>query len=108
MLNVWVQLHPRATPDHLGALATFIDIMDERSAKEQIEAAYPFGGWASNTIKGFKLDTKTGALSFPGDPDLVPLFGTVTRGGEVVTVYSHAIVSIVQPTTMEFEVARLD
>lgn len=99
---VWV-LRPGHSPDELGLIPSFIYPDDERSVVEQIRERY-IGGWDS--FKGFTLNPKSLALSYPGDPALQPIAFARVRN-EIVVVYESAWTIVVQPDG-EFEAARLD
>lgn len=101
----WLMLHPEATPDHLGLIPSFISPLDPRPVAEQINEAY-IGGWRPS--RGFTFNTKDSSLSYPGDPDLLPMACTKVRD-ELVLVYEYgytAIVSAHDPNLIE--VSRLD
>lgn len=100
---LWVQLRPEATEDHLGLLPSFLDPSDERPAGEQFNEHY-CSGW--NPFKGHTLDIKTMALSYPGNPDMRPLFMTLLHD-EKIFVYPYAWVLIMQPDGT-YEIARMD
>jgi len=101
---LWVQLDPRAHPDHLGFIPSFLSEHDLRRAREQFDANYTHGGgW--DTFKGFKL-LPNGSIVYPGDPPLPPLFKSQLRD-ETITVYAHAWVMITQADGT-WEIARLD
>jgi hypothetical protein len=100
---IWLKLHPEATPEHIGLIPTFLDGDDPRSASEQFNARYQFGGWVP--LPRFKLLNGMG-LQYPGDPVLAPLYGAKLHD-EVVVIYSSGFVAVIQPGGA-FEVARLD
>jgi hypothetical protein len=99
----WLLLHPKATYDMLGYLPDFLREGDPRSAKEQLNTNYPFGGF--QPFKGFKMDTD-GNLLYPGDPSVPAIAETYLRD-EVVRMYQYAWVAIIQKDG-SFEVARID
>jgi hypothetical protein len=101
--TVWQALHPAVTREHLGAIVTFIDVRDPRSAREQLDAAYKqFGGF--RPIKGFTL-TEAG-LEYPGDPTMRPMAECRLREERVI-LHEASWVAVVQPDG-SFEVARMD
>lgn len=106
MAQPYVQfLHPRATPDHVGFIPSFLDTDDPRPAREQIHDNYRHGGgW--NAFKGHTMDPNFQALRYPGDPARHALALMKIRD-ERVFIYENAWVAIVQPTG-EYEVARID
>jgi hypothetical protein len=99
----WFLLHPNATPDMLGYIPMFLDDRDPRPAREQIMANY-VGGW--HPFEGFTLNESNGYLEYPEDPPTLPI-ATVQLRDEVITVYEHSWVLIMQPDKT-WEVARLD
>lgn len=99
---LWVELN-QVPWDALGLIPSFLSPDDERPAAEQIASNY-CGGWDS--FKGFTFNPDTWALSYPGDPDLLPLF-TATLRGEAIIVYQSGFTAILQPDG-SFDVARLD
>lgn len=101
---MWVLLHPRATQDHLGYIPTFLNEDDPRSAKEQFNANYVYGGFSPFT--GFSLDLERMILTYPEDPPMPPLAFTQLHK-ELIFVYEHAWVLILQPDN-SWEVARMD
>lgn len=96
-------LHPQMTPEYLGNIPYFFSKEDPRSAREQINDNYPFGGW--QPFKGFELG-EDNTLVFPGDHKLVPLAQAKLRE-ETICFYRSAWVAIIQPDG-SFEVARID
>ena len=90
-------------PEACGFIPSFIKVDDERPLKEQINDNY-IGGW--KPFEGFKLKQKSWTIGYPGDPDMQPLAG-VALHGEVLAVYPHAWVMIVQEDN-SYEIARLD
>lgn len=102
MLN-WELLHPRMTEEHLGYLPSFLFESDPRSAKEQFNERYTFGGF--RPFEGFKLG-EDNSLRYPGDPPMFPLAQVKLRD-ELIVLYRHAWVAIIQKDR-SFEVARMD
>jgi hypothetical protein len=113
----WLQLHPAAVVDHLGAISDFIDYEDARPAAEQINENYEHGGgW--NHQEGFTLNPDATRRNLPSyslqfeagsidaDPPLVPLWATNLRD-ELVIVYEYGYTAIFQPDN-SFQVSRLD
>ena len=102
---MWRALDPRANLDQLGFIPNFLEENDPRPAAVQINDRYGFGGgW--QPMPRFEMNIKTGVLRYPGDPALYPLFISKLRD-EVIRVYPHAWVSILQPDG-SYEVARMD
>ena len=100
-----VLVHPNAQPEHVGFIPEFLVESDPRPAKEQFHERYAFGGgW--HPMEGFKKDARTHALKYPGDPAL-PLLAFIQFHSELIMIYPHGIVAIVQPDGT-FEVARMD
>jgi len=84
------------------------------SAQTAIDQSYHFGGWSP--FEGFDLNPKNGVLSYPGDPDMRPLWKMVriVEGGEeqepyaqTVYGYPYAWVAVVNEDG-SFQVARID
>ncbi len=110
---IWIQMHPRATSDHLGLIPDFFEAGDNRSAVEQVNERY-CDAW--HDTLGFTL--KNGELHYPGDPALKALWATVLERvepdearalSEMVIVYEHAFVAVIDLTDKNpVRVARLD
>ena len=84
------------------------------SVQTVIDRSYHFGGWSP--FEGFDLNPKNGTLSYPGDPDMQPLWKMVrlVEGGEeqepytqIIYGYPHAWIAIVNEDS-SFQVARID
>ena len=103
-MMTYIFLDPRCDVEMLGLLPGFLFEEDPRSAREQYDSNYQFGGW--NPIDKFTMDPATGIIQFPGDPKLKPFAMTMLHD-ERVYFYRHGIVAIVQHDG-RFEVARLD
>ena len=82
------------------------------SAQTAIDRSYRFGGWSP--FEGFSF--KNGALSYPGDPDLYPIWKLVRHVesdeeqesyGQMIYGYPHDWVAIVNEDC-SFQVARID
>jgi hypothetical protein len=98
--------HPRATREMLGYIPNFLDESDPRGAVEQLHENYMHGGgW--HPYEGFTM-LPNGNLksSFPEDPD-TQLLAEIQFRHEVVRVYQHAWVAVVQPDG-SYAVARMD
>lgn len=106
-MTTFLFIHPQATPAHLGNWPEIFDGSDERTAREQVNDRYGFGGgW--RPMKGFGMDRATGGLSYPGDPVLMPFaMCELPLSRETVWFYPHAQVAIVQEDG-SFEAARMD
>src|SRR6187399_85380 len=110
---LWLQIHPLATPDHLGYIPTFMDAADERPAAEQINEHYCAGWHPTQPASSFTLPVGASLhapgglrLKFPGDPPLEPLWAAKLRD-ELVVVYEYGYTAIFQPD-MTFAIDRLD
>ena len=98
-------LHPRFGMEQIGLIPYFLTEEDPRSAREQFDANYQHGGgW--RPLEGWKFDTKTLGLTYPGDPELMPIAFTMLRE-EKILFYPYAQVMVLQPD-MSFEVSRMD
>jgi len=101
---IWVLRHPRATPEMLGFIPSFLSERDPRPAREQIDSNYGHGGgWFPS--RGMTLGAD-GNLHYPGDPPYQLIAETRLRD-EVIRFYDCSFVAIIQPDG-SFEVARLD
>jgi hypothetical protein len=101
---IWIALHPQAHPDMLGYIPSFLSEEDPRKASEQIDTNYQHGGgWTPFT--GFTL-LPDGAIKYPGDPALPPLFRTKLRD-ECITFFDCSWLMITQPDG-SWEISRLD
>jgi hypothetical protein len=99
----WKLLHPKMTLEHLGYIPGWLRGEDPRSAREQIDAGYLFGGF--QPFEGFRLEADN-SLSYSGDPPIRPLAEARFRD-ELVVFYPHSWVAIIQPDR-SFAVARID
>ena len=111
---MWELLHEKMTAEHLGLIPHFLNINDKRTAAEQFNANYQWGGWSPFGGKKWTMATD-GTLTYyePNldmedmqDPPLKPLARCSLRN-EVIYFYDYAIVAIVQPDA-SFEVSRMD
>lgn len=100
----WTFHHPRMTHEHLGLIPSFLIESDPRSAREQINEHYSHGGGWSD-FKGFTLNDDN-SITYSGDPPLPPRASLKFRH-ELVVVYDHAWVAIIQPDRT-FSIARID
>lgn len=99
----WMQKHPDAHPDHLGVITEFVDILDKRPAREQLEENYGCGPlWRAI---GF-TEANNGDLLYPGDPPLQLLY-EADLNGERIRMYAHAFVSLLTPGE-ELFITRMD
>lgn len=97
-------LHPRATTEMAGLIPAWLNPLDPRSAKDQLDANYKHGGgW--RPFKGFTLKAND-AIAYPGDPDLPPILQMTLRNERIV-MYPHAWVAIIQPDR-SYEICRMD
>ena len=100
----WVPKHPRATPEMLGYIPSFLSSDNPAGAAEQIHNCYRHsGGWSP--FQGFRM-LPDGNMQYPGDPPTRLLFEARLRQ-EIIRFYEHSWVAIVQPSG-EFEVSRVD
>lgn len=90
--------------DLLGYIPQMVLADDPRPAREQLHERYAHGGgW--QPFEGFTL-RKDRALTYPGDPPLIPVaFGQLRD--EMIYVYESGWVAIVQPDGT-FEASRMD
>ena len=103
---VWTVL-PGGTFEMLGIIPMFLDSEDPRSAAQQFDANYAHGGgWRPFGKEKWRFRGKDGQLSYPGDPDLMPIAKTQLRG-DTIYVYPYGYVCI-DPEDGDFEVCRMD
>ena len=101
---IWKNRDRRSSLDDLGLLIDFLSADDPRSAREQLNDNYRHGGgWSP--LPGWTM-LPGGAIKYPGDPVLFPLWEVPLRD-ELVLVYSYAWVAVVQKDGT-FEIARID
>jgi hypothetical protein len=99
----WEFLHPRMTIEHLGYIPYWLNLNNPKSAREQLNQGYVFGGW--RPFEGFKLRSDN-ALLYPGDPPIEPLAQAKLRH-ELICFYPFSWVAVIQPDR-SFEVCRMD
>jgi hypothetical protein len=98
-------LDPRCSYDHLGYLPGFLDELDPRPARQQIDQNYQHGGgW--QPLDGWVMNPRTRRIKFPGDPPLAPL-AAARLHDEMLYFYDHAWLLVLQPDG-SYEVARVD
>lgn len=104
----WKILYHKAKIEDLGLLPDIIRGDDPHTVKEQIEERYYHGGGYRPFGEGkFTLlggDAKY--LKYPGDPPFRALARLIVNG-ELVIVYEHDLVMIMQPHGA-FVVVRMD
>jgi hypothetical protein len=101
---IWHLKHPKATPDMLGYIPSFLSEDNPRPAREQINTAYAHGGGFQPFI-GFKM-LPDGSLKYPDDPPTLLLAETTLRH-ETIRFYQHSWLAIIQPDGT-FEITRVD
>lgn len=83
---------------------------DERPATELLHDGYAHGGgW--QTFDGFTLhgDADSGySIAYPGDPAQHEIGACHLSDTEVVVLFPHSWVAVINPETMEFELCRMD
>lgn len=92
------------TQENLGFIPQFLSHDDPRSAQEQLNASYLYGG-GFQAFEGFTLNPDN-SLKYPDDPYL-PALAKVQIRDELVIFYPFAWVAVIQPDR-SFVVARLD
>jgi hypothetical protein len=101
----WVAKHPQATIKMLGYIPDLLSDSDPRSAKDQINANYAYGGgWAPFKKNNWLIVNDS--IKYLTDPPHPLLFEARLRD-ETIRFYNGAWVAIVQPDG-SFEVARID
>ena len=101
-IGVWTSLHPRSL-DYLGLIPQLITPADPRPVAEQIADRYAHGGGYKPMEGWVYLD---GWIRYPGDVALRPVAASQIND-ELVYVYPHAWVCIVQPNG-DYAVTRMD
>jgi hypothetical protein len=102
---IW-HLSPRTDPEALGLLPALISERDPRKAAEQLAETYAHGGgWTP--VPGWSFDHETLALRYPGDPVMKPIAAAELRD-ELLLLYPHAFLLVLDTETETFEVARVD
>ena len=90
----------------LGYIPSFLNVRDERPARDQLNENYAHGGgWREFT--GFTFDPITKTITYPGDPTYKQIAQTELPNGEIVRVFPYAWVMIEQPNG-DFEISRMD
>lgn len=102
-LNKFPDILPTRLVESLGILPMWIDSDDERTARQQFEAKYEFG---VHEMRGGTID-ENGVYQYPEDPPLYPL-ATMQHLDDIIHFYQYAIVGIVNQTTGETFMTRLD
>lgn len=102
---VWESSSPGVDFRQFLILIGFLDELDPKSAREQLDAGYaPHGGWIP--FHGFVM-TADARLLYEGDPPL-PWMLRATLREETVYVYEYGWVAVVNESDDTFEVARMD
>lgn len=92
----------------VGYLPQIFDENDPRTAQEQANTNYPYGGgW--NSFKGFTLSGEGhfATLNYPGDPPTHELARAPFRD-QTLILFEHAWVAIVSADGVLEDVARMD
>lgn len=89
--NVWYL--GDTLPMELGFIPAWIDPTAEMSAVDQIDQNYGHGGgWQD--FEGFVVNPLSGVMSYPGDPAQKPIAMIHTDWNEVVWMYHHGWVTV--------------
>lgn len=106
-MNIIFTMPPGVTIEQgaylLGQVPNWLDESDPRSAAEQINEGYKWGGWKP-MAKGPTLGPGN-TMCYPGDPPLRP-FATIEFRDERIFAYPHEFWAILKDGKAEF--ARLD
>lgn len=86
-----------------GFIPVWLSEANPKSAREQLDDGYKFGGW--QPFEGFTLG-EDDSLLYPDDPPQPPLIEWRLRDERVV-LYPHSWVAVIQPDR-SFEVCRMD
>lgn len=98
--NAYEGAEPDALANACGLIPHFLD-NEEEKALDCFNRHYPFG---THELVGAEI--KDGAMLYPNDPPLYP-YMEVAHGNEMVYIYPHAFVAIVQPDGSSY-VTRMD
>lgn len=101
----WTFHHPRMTLEALGFIPAWLNDADDRSAVDQLDASYGYGGFKQHPMTGFK-HLGSYKLKYPGDPVMLPLASAKLRQ-EVICFYNCEILAVFQPDG-SFVAARFD
>jgi hypothetical protein len=93
-------------PDMLGLLPLWATPEAQPSMVDQIHDNYAHGGGWTN-VTSFTVDTETGAMQYPGDPDQWPI-SIMVGEAEVLWVYLGSWVTVMDRATGECRTARID
>lgn len=104
---IWYLTHPNMTLEHLGLIPAFVSESDPRSAAEQFDENYQFGGW--QPFEGFELHRdgtpRNWTITYPGDPAL-PVLAYAHLRDEIILFFPHSWVAVVSDDG--FEISRMD
>lgn len=85
-----------------GFIPVFVDESDPRDAAVQFAENY-IGGWSP--FKGFEVNPETHSITYPGDPEYLPLAFAKLRE-ETIWVYPYAWVLVER--NGKCEISRMD
>jgi hypothetical protein len=103
MTRLLIVLDKSTDVEQLGFIPDWLDPLDDRSAREQLDAGY-IGGW--HPMDGWKLADDGMTIKFRGDPPLSPIALMYVRE-ELVCLYPASFVAVIQRDG-SLEVARMD
>lgn len=98
-------LHPQANNYHVGEIPYWLDEANPKTAAEQLNDGYAFGGWQPFGAGVVRLNADN-SFSYPGDPPQHPIAEMHLRD-ELILMYQHSWVAVVQPDR-SFELCRMD
>lgn len=104
-MTVPVRLMNGGNIHHVGIIPTFLNENDPKTAAQQFNDNYVFGGWSPSGADKWSLDDDM-SLNYSGDDTLIPR-AMMHLHDENIYVYDYALVCIVQ-LDGSFEVSRMD
>lgn len=100
----WKFFDPKISYDYLGFIPLFLNLLDDRSAIEQLDENYSHGGgWRH--FEGFEL-LENGNIQYPGDPEY-QLLAETEINGDTVRFYPNSWVMVIRPDET-WEICRMD
>ena len=105
-MPAWITFDRRVTAEHLGLIPSMLDDEDPAPAREQFDRSYQHGGgW--RPFPGHIMGRDYRTLEYPGDPPSHALALTRLRD-EIIVLFEHAWVAVIQAKDGTYEVCRMD
>lgn len=106
-MMTWVLFHPEMTPEHLGLLPRLFSDTDPRSARDQLDENYAYGGgWNPERTSRWQVSDNRMTIQYPGDPPLRAVACALLRD-EFIFLFPHSMLAIVQADGA-YEIGRVD